>query len=214
MANRSWPRYSTVPVVAGIRISHPDRLIYPECGLSKLDLVRYYEEIGDWIVPHVQGRPLTLVHCPAGVRGAWRKFDWSSTFSRLDMDNIKPNNDYRNASTFGNFGFTPDSRQTLRGTLFHVSSRVGTPGVDAPGFTSFGPNNHAEGLERAEEVQWNRRHFLKTAVGAVVGATVTPIFKTDGRRPQTPRIVISTISPGSACQISTTRCTIRSNQPL
>jgi bifunctional non-homologous end joining protein LigD len=58
------------PVVAGIRISHPDRPIYPELGVSKLDLVRYYEEIGEWIVPHVQGRPLTLVHCPSGVGGA------------------------------------------------------------------------------------------------------------------------------------------------
>lgn len=85
----------------------------------------------------------------AGLRGAWKKVDWSNTFSRLDTDSIKPNNDYRNASYFGNFGLTPDSRQTLRGTLFHVSSRVGTPGVNAPGFTSFGPNNHAEGLERA-----------------------------------------------------------------
>jgi len=60
----------TAPIVAGIRISHPDRPIYPELGVSKLDLVRYYEEIGEWIVPHVRGRPLTLVHCPSGVGGA------------------------------------------------------------------------------------------------------------------------------------------------
>jgi bifunctional non-homologous end joining protein LigD len=58
------------PVVAGIRISHPQRLIYPELSLSKLDLVHYYQDIGDWIVPHVQRRPLTLVHCPEGVGGA------------------------------------------------------------------------------------------------------------------------------------------------
>src|SRR5215203_5416940 len=55
------------PVVAGVRISHPDRLIYPDLGISKIQLARYYEEIADWIVPHVAGRPLTLVHCPAGV---------------------------------------------------------------------------------------------------------------------------------------------------
>ena len=57
------------PVVAGIRISHPDRLVYPDLGLSKLDLARYYERDGDWIVPHVAGRPLTLVHCPKGLPG-------------------------------------------------------------------------------------------------------------------------------------------------
>jgi len=57
------------PIVAGIRISHPSRPIYPDLRFSKLDLVRYYEAIADWIVPHVRGRPLTLVHCPAGIAG-------------------------------------------------------------------------------------------------------------------------------------------------
>ena len=61
---------SNTPVVAGIRISHPNRPIYPELRVSKLDFVRYFESIGEWIVPHVRGRPLTLVHCPAGIGGA------------------------------------------------------------------------------------------------------------------------------------------------
>ncbi len=58
------------PTVAGVRISHPDRVIYPDLGISKLQLAQYYERIGDWILPHVAGRPLTLVHCPTGVAGA------------------------------------------------------------------------------------------------------------------------------------------------
>jgi bifunctional non-homologous end joining protein LigD len=53
--------------VLGVRISHPDRLIYPALGITKIELARYYERIGDWIVPHASGRPLTLVHCPAGI---------------------------------------------------------------------------------------------------------------------------------------------------
>jgi len=53
--------------VAGVPISHPDRLIYPELGISKIQLARYYERIARWIVPHVAARPLTLVHCPAGI---------------------------------------------------------------------------------------------------------------------------------------------------
>ena len=53
--------------IRGIRISHPDRIIYPQLGLSKLDLVRYYESVGKQILPHVIDRPLTLVHCPDGV---------------------------------------------------------------------------------------------------------------------------------------------------
>jgi bifunctional non-homologous end joining protein LigD len=61
------PADLSTSTVVGVRISHPDRLIYPDLGISKIQLARYYEDIADWIVPHVAGRPLTLVHCPAGV---------------------------------------------------------------------------------------------------------------------------------------------------
>jgi bifunctional non-homologous end joining protein LigD len=60
------------PIVAGIALSHPDRLIYPDLGISKLDLARYYEAIAEWVVPHVIGRPLTLLHCPEGMTGPCR----------------------------------------------------------------------------------------------------------------------------------------------
>jgi DNA ligase D-like protein (predicted polymerase) len=60
---------SDEPVVAGIRLSHPDRLIYPDLELSKVQLARYYENIEEWILPHIRGRPLTLIHCPAGIGG-------------------------------------------------------------------------------------------------------------------------------------------------
>jgi bifunctional non-homologous end joining protein LigD len=60
------------PVVAGIGLSHADRLIYPELRISKLDLAKYYESIAQWILPHLRGRPLTLVHLPDGVGGACR----------------------------------------------------------------------------------------------------------------------------------------------
>ena len=52
--------------VSGITLSHPDRILYPEIGLTKLALAQYYEQIGDWILPHLEGRPLTLVRCPEG----------------------------------------------------------------------------------------------------------------------------------------------------
>jgi bifunctional non-homologous end joining protein LigD len=61
---------ASAAAVAGIRISHPERLIYPELALSKLQLAQYFETVGTWMLPHVQGRPLTLVHCPAGLGGS------------------------------------------------------------------------------------------------------------------------------------------------
>jgi DNA ligase D len=68
----SFKDWKETMIVAGVPISHPDRLIYPDLGISKVQLARYYEDIADWIVPHVAGRPLTLVHCPAGVAGPCR----------------------------------------------------------------------------------------------------------------------------------------------
>jgi bifunctional non-homologous end joining protein LigD len=57
------------PVVAGVGISHADRLVFPAARLTKLDVARYYAGIGGWIVPHLEDRPLTLVRCPEGAAG-------------------------------------------------------------------------------------------------------------------------------------------------
>jgi len=54
-------------VVQGVKISNPDRPIWSALGIRKIDLVRYVEEVGDWIVPHVADRPLTVVRCPDGA---------------------------------------------------------------------------------------------------------------------------------------------------
>jgi bifunctional non-homologous end joining protein LigD len=55
--------------VAGVRISHPERLLYPQASITKLALAEFYERIAEWMLPHVVGRPLTLVRCPDGVSG-------------------------------------------------------------------------------------------------------------------------------------------------
>ena len=55
--------------IAGVRLTNPDRVLYPEQGLTKRDLAEYYERIADWILPYVIERPLTLVRCPEGHTG-------------------------------------------------------------------------------------------------------------------------------------------------
>lgn len=57
----------TAPVVAGVRISHPERVVFPEARFTKLDLARFYERIARWALPHLAGRPLTLLRCPDGA---------------------------------------------------------------------------------------------------------------------------------------------------
>jgi bifunctional non-homologous end joining protein LigD len=52
--------------VAGIVVSNPDKKLYPEAKVTKRDLALYYAAVGDWMLPHVRGRPLTLLRCPNG----------------------------------------------------------------------------------------------------------------------------------------------------
>ncbi|MCX5771817.1 MAG: DNA ligase D [Candidatus Hydrogenedentes bacterium] len=52
--------------IAGVTLSNPDRVVYPEQGISKRGLAEYYEEVADWILPHIVGRPMMLVRCPKG----------------------------------------------------------------------------------------------------------------------------------------------------
>ena len=55
--------------VAGIALSNATKLLYPEAQITKHDLACYYAAVADWILPHLQDRPLTLVRCPNG----WNK---------------------------------------------------------------------------------------------------------------------------------------------
>jgi len=52
--------------VAGVLISHPQKILYPEQNLAKADLAVYYERVAEWILPHIADRPLSLVRCPEG----------------------------------------------------------------------------------------------------------------------------------------------------
>jgi len=55
--------------VRGIRISNPDRVMYDAPRLTKLDVARYYDTVAPAMMPHVEGRPLTLVRCGTGISG-------------------------------------------------------------------------------------------------------------------------------------------------
>ncbi|HVH41531.1 MAG TPA: non-homologous end-joining DNA ligase, partial [Labilithrix sp.] len=56
------------PRVDGIVVSHPERVIDPSSGLTKLDLVRYAGEIAETMFPFVVKRPLMLLRCPGGTQ--------------------------------------------------------------------------------------------------------------------------------------------------
>ncbi len=57
-----------------VRLTHPDRILYPGTNLTKLDIAHYYAEIRDWVLPELSRRLLTLVRSPAaGMKTFYQK---------------------------------------------------------------------------------------------------------------------------------------------
>ncbi|MFN2378350.1 MAG: DNA ligase D [Candidatus Binatia bacterium] len=55
--------------VEGIAISNSSKVLYPDPGVTKGELAAYYAAVAPWILPHVAGRPLTILRCPDGYDG-------------------------------------------------------------------------------------------------------------------------------------------------
>ncbi|TPW27039.1 DNA ligase D [Pararhizobium mangrovi] len=56
--------------ILGVRISHPDRTLFEEQGVAKIDLARYYAVVAERMLAHAARRPLSLVRCPQGPQKA------------------------------------------------------------------------------------------------------------------------------------------------
>jgi bifunctional non-homologous end joining protein LigD len=51
----------------GVTLTHPDRVFWPTPGITKLDLVRYYDSVAERMLPYVLDRPIAMLRCPSGV---------------------------------------------------------------------------------------------------------------------------------------------------
>jgi bifunctional non-homologous end joining protein LigD len=60
-------------VIAGVLISNPDKILWPatktSAAVTKLDLARYYEKAASHMLPHIAGRPISMVRAPDGING-------------------------------------------------------------------------------------------------------------------------------------------------
>jgi bifunctional non-homologous end joining protein LigD len=56
-------------------ITHPEKVLFPDDGITKAELAEYYESVAAVMVPHIRGRPVTLERYPAGIggKGFWQK---------------------------------------------------------------------------------------------------------------------------------------------
>ncbi|MGQ7863479.1 DNA ligase D [Pseudomonas sp. 32A] len=65
------PRKKTTEAgaVAGVKITHPDRVIDTQSGTQKLQLAQFYEGISEWILPFLRNRPVSLLRAPEGIAG-------------------------------------------------------------------------------------------------------------------------------------------------
>ena len=54
---------------AGITITHPDRVVFPDIKVTKLELAGYYEAVAERMLPEIRERPLNLLRCPEGIGG-------------------------------------------------------------------------------------------------------------------------------------------------
>jgi bifunctional non-homologous end joining protein LigD len=91
-----------------LTLSNLDKVLYPKAGFRKADVIDYYRRIAPFVLPHLAGRPPTLVRAPDGPDGP-RFFEKNCPSHRPDWVDVAPGNE----ATGGTKGCVVDDLPTL-----------------------------------------------------------------------------------------------------
>jgi bifunctional non-homologous end joining protein LigD len=163
-------------VVAGVRITHPARMLYDDPLITKLDLARYFEDVGEWILPHLAGRPLTLVRCPHGLGGGCVFMKHSKVWAPRPVRRVR----IQEKTKLGEY-LIADTLPAVIGLVQMGILEIHTwnstfPDVDRP-------DRLVIDLDPGDEVTWSRIVAAARTVRAVLAALDLECFvKTTGGR--------------------------------
>ena len=83
----------TQPKTTAVRLTHPERILWPQEGITKQGLADFYTDIADWILPHITGRVMSLVRCPSGTgeKCFFAKHRWAGLSEAVTRVNVGDN---------------------------------------------------------------------------------------------------------------------------
>ena len=89
----SGKRAAGTPKPTATRLTHPERILWPQEGITKQGLADYYTDIADWILPHLEGRVLSLVRAPSGTseKYFYAKHPWAGLSERIKRVDVGEN---------------------------------------------------------------------------------------------------------------------------
>lgn len=157
--------------IRGIEVTHPDRLVYPQDQITKLEVVGYYERCGELMLPFVANRPLAVLRAPDGITG-------STFFQKSFSNHIPPHVDQRKLD---------DGT-----TIFQISKVEGILSLAQYGVIEFHPwGAMTSNVERPDLLIWDLDPGEGVLPGELLGAAlllrdylaergVTTVVKTSG----------------------------------